>query len=274
MAIPFMKMSGAGNDFVVVDNRNGEVDATAEFITKVCARRVSVGADGMLLVEKASDPSADFRMRYYNADGGEAETCGNGARCISRFAHLHGIAGKAMSFETAAGPYTANIVGEGVKLGMSDPTDVRSGFTVALEDGERLASSANTGVPHVVYFVDDVACLDVVRLGRETRYHDDFAPAGTNANFAQVVAGGSLCIRTYERGVEDETLACGTGAVAAAITASLRGDVTSPTTVRVQGGFDLIIHFTDDGGTIRDIYLEGDARVVCAGKLHEDAWSY
>jgi diaminopimelate epimerase len=269
-----MKMSGAGNDFIVADNRDGSVNATPEFISNVCARRLSVGADGLLLVENPSDASADFRMRYYNSDGGEAETCGNGARCISRFAHLHGIAPESMSFETAAGPYTAEIIGEGVKLGLSDPTDVRSDFTVALEDGERVASFANTGVPHVVYFVEDVASLDVVGLGRESRHHRDFAPAGTNANFAQVMSGDSLRLRTYERGVEDETLACGTGAIAAAITASLRGSVRSPTTVRVQGGFDLVIHFVNDGGFLRDIYLEGDARIVCAGELREDAWAY
>ncbi len=274
MAIPFMKMSGAGNDFVVMDNRDGQVDATPDFISKVCARRVSVGADGMLLVERAEDASSAFRMRYYNSDGGEAETCGNGARCISRFAHIHGIAGGSMSFETAAGPYTADIVGDGVKLGMSDPTDVRADFEVKLSSGALPAASANTGVPHVVYFVDDVTSLDVVSLGRETRYHADFAPAGTNANFAQVSDSGSLRIRTYERGVEDETLACGTGAVASAILASLRRLVESPTTVRVEGGFDLVIHYTNDERGVHDIYLEGDARVVCAGELREEAWDY
>jgi diaminopimelate epimerase len=274
MAIPFMKMSGAGNDFVVIDNRDGQVDATPEFISKVCARRLSVGADGLLLVERPQDASSAFRMRYYNSDGSEAETCGNGARCISRFAHLHGIATDNMSFETAAGPYTADIVGDGVKLGMSSPTDVRAEFTVALTAGNLSAASANTGVPHVVYFVDDVDALDVVALGRETRYHEDFAPAGTNANFAQTLEGGSLRIRTYERGVEDETLACGTGAVAAAITAARRGKATSPTIVRVQGGFDLLIHYTNDENGIHDIYLEGDARVVCAGELREEAWDY
>ena len=274
MSIPFMKMSGAGNDFVVMDNRDGKVDATPGFISKVCARRVSVGADGMLLVENPADPTADFRMRYYNSDGGEAETCGNGARCIARFAHLHGIAGRSMSFETAAGRYSADIVGDGVKLGLSDPVDVRPELKVALADGPRLASFANTGVPHVVYFVDDVDALDVVGLGRETRYHDDFAPAGTNANFAQALDDGSLRVRTYERGVEDETLACGTGCVAAAIGASLRGVSASPTTVHVRGGSDLVIHFTDDGGAIRDVHLEGDARIVCAGELRGDAWRY
>jgi len=274
MAIPFMKMSGAGNDFVVIDNRDGRVAATPEFISKVCARRLSVGADGLLLVEEPDDTASAFRMRYYNSDGSEAETCGNGARCISRFARLHGIAGDSMSFETAAGPYTADIIGDGVKLGMGNPMDVRADFSVKLSVGILNAASANTGVPHVVYFVDDVEGMDVVALGRETRYHDDFAPAGTNANFAQVLAPGSLRIRTYERGVEDETLACGTGAIAAAITAALRGETTSPTTVRVQGGFDLLVHFTLDGRAVRDVYLEGDARVVCAGELHEEAWDY
>ncbi len=274
MAIPFMKMSGAGNDFVVMDNRDGQVDATAQFISRVCARRLSVGADGLLLVETPQDAGADFRMRYYNSDGGEAETCGNGARCISRFAHLHGIVGGSMCFETAAGPYTAEMVGEGVKLGMSDPVDVRHDFSVELSSGAVSAASANTGVPHVVYFVDSVEDLDVVELGRETRYHDDFAPAGTNANFAQALPGGGLRIRTYERGVEDETLACGTGAVASAITAALRGKATSPTPVRVQGGFDLLIHYANDENRIHAIYLEGDARVVCAGELRQEAWDY
>ncbi|MBM3213716.1 diaminopimelate epimerase [Candidatus Poribacteria bacterium] len=270
-----MKLSGAGNDFVIIDNRQGTVQADARFVERVCARRLSVGADGLLLVENPSDPAqADFRMRYFNADGGEAETCGNGARCISRFAHVNGIAGENMRFETLAGVYESEIRGERVRVQMSDPKDMRLDFPLALRGGEFKVSFANTGVPHVVFFCESVDDVDVVGLGRQTRYHADFAPAGTNANFVTVTGRNSMRIRTYERGVEDETLACGTGSIAAAILGGARGVVQSPVTLRTQGGFDLTVSFELVGESAQSIHLEGDARIVYVGELRQDAWDY
>ena len=168
--VPFMKLSGAGNDFVIINNLNRIVDSTnpefMNFVTKVCQRRMSVGADGVLLVEPATD--VDFRMRYYNADGGEVETCGNGARCISKFAFLNGIVSEQMQFLTNAGTYEAEVVGENVKVRMSDPTDIRINVPLQLEDGSHNVAFANSGVPHVVFFVDDLKATDVFDLGQQT----------------------------------------------------------------------------------------------------------
>lgn len=282
--IPFMKLSGAGNDFVIIDNRDEivqkNIDSTlSDFVMKVCARRMSVGADGLLLVENSEN--ADFKMRYFNSDGGEAETCGNGARCISKFAYLNGIGsrsrrdfGKKMTFETIAGIYDSEIIGDDVKVRMSDPTDIRLDFGLELKSGEITASFANTGVPHVVFFVDDIKDADIIEIGRETRYHKDFQPAGTNANFVKVKDRHSIRIRTYERGVEDETLACGTGSIASAIIAGLKGKVDSPVKMFTRSGSVLTIHFELHDEVVKDAYIEGDARVIYSGELNEDAWKY
>ena len=273
--IRFTKMSGAGNDFILIDNRGGELKADADFIAKICSRRLSVGADGLLMAEAPDDPrQADFKMRYYNADGGEAETCGNGARCIARFAQMNEIAGAKMRFETLAGVYSAEIRGDSVLLGLGDPRDIRVDFPLPLKAGGAVASFANTGVPHAALFVDNLEELNVAEAGREIRRHPAFGEAGANANFVRVEGEHAIRTRTYERGVEDETLACGTGAVASALTAALRGKVRPPVTVRVQGGFDLIVHFDLNGGKPSNVRLEGDARVVFRGELSPEAWSY
>jgi len=272
--IAFAKLSGAGNDFVVIDNRKNIVpDNLAKFIEKVCARRISIGADGVLLVENSD--LADFKMRYFNSDGGEAETCGNGARCIARFAHDEGIVkSDKMTFETKAGIYGAEIIGNNVKQKMGDTVGMRLNFSIELSDGTYEISFANSGVPHAVFMVDDLEKVDVVKLGRETRYHKDFAPKGTNANFIKVRDRNNIDIRTYERGVEDETLACGTGSIASAIIASAMGKAESPVTMHTWGGFKLTIHFTGQPEGAKDVYLEGDARIVYKGYLTEEAWKY
>lgn len=272
--IAFAKLSGAGNDFVVIDNRKGVVpDDLANFIEKVCARRISVGADGVLLVENSD--VADFKMRYFNSDGGEAETCGNGARCIAKFANNEGVVkSDKMTFETKAGIYSAEIIGNDVKLKVGDTVGMRLNFPIELNDGKCTISFANSGVPHAVFMVDDLEKVDVVKLGRETRYHKDFAPKGTNANFIKVKDKNNIDIRTYERGVEDETLACGTGSIASAIIASAMGKAESPITMHTYGGFKLKIYFTGQPEGARDVYLEGDARIVYKGYLNEEAWKY
>ena len=271
--IPFMKLSGAGNDFVIIDNLECIVPyESTDFVAKVCERRMSVGADGMLLVE--SSERADFKMRYFNADGGEAETCGNGARCISKFAHINGITSERMRFETKAGIYESEILKSGVKVRMSDPTDIRLNFPLRLDDGVYTVCSANSGVPHVVFFIEDLEATDIIDLGGQTRYHDDFQPAGTNANFVRIRNEREIDIRTYERGVEDETLACGTGSIASAVLSALLGKTTSPVAVRTASGSVLTIHFDLDGGEPKNVHLEGDARVIYAGELEEGAWNY
>jgi diaminopimelate epimerase len=272
--IAFAKLSGAGNDFVVIDNRKSVVpDDLANFIEKVCARRISVGADGVLLVENSD--VADFKMRYFNSDGSEAETCGNGARCIAKFAYSEGVVkSDKMTFETKAGIYSAEIIENDVKLKVGDTVGMRLNFSIELSDGKYTISFANSGVPHAVFIVDDLEKVDIVKLGRETRYHKDFAPKGTNANFIKAKDKNNIDIRTYERGVEDETLACGTGSIASAIIASAMGKAESPVTMHTWGGFKLIIHFTGQPEGAKDVYLEGDARIVYKGYLNEEAWKY
>ncbi len=270
--IPFMKLSGAGNDFVIIDNRQNIIPEENNFVTRVCARRVSVGADGVLLVEESD--VADFLMRYFNADGSEAETCGNGARCISKFAYVNGIVPEKMRFETKAGIYEAEIISENVKVRMGDTVNIRLNFPLILKDGEHTICFANSGVPHAVFFDDDLENVDVFNKGRQTRYHDDFQPAGTNANFVRVRDEHAMDIRTYERGVEDETLACGTGAIASAVVAASFGKVTSPVSMYTAGGYVLTIYFDLAGDVAKNVYLQGDARIIYVGELNEDAWKY
>ena len=272
--VRFSKLSGAGNDFVIIDNRGSIIpEDSTDFINKVCARRVSVGADGVLLVENSH--VADFRMRYFNSDGGEVETCGNGARCIARFAHDEKIApSNKMTFETRAGIYSAEVMPDSVKLRVGEAVDMRLNFPLVLSDGEHTVSFVNSGVPHVVFFVDDLDNMDVVTPGSETRYHGDFKPAGTNANFVKMRNSHALDIRTYERGVEDETLACGTGCIASAISAAALGKATSPVTAHTRGGYILKIYFTLNEEGASDVFLEGDARIICKGHLQEDSWNY
>jgi diaminopimelate epimerase len=272
--ISFVKLSGAGNDFVIIDNRRDVIPKSqADFVRKVCARRVSVGADGLLLVENSD--IADFKMRYFNSDGSEAETCGNGARCIARFAYMEKIVPSSeMKFETKAGIYSAQVMDDAVKLRMGDAVGMRLDFPIKLENGLHQVSFANTGVPHVVYFVDDLENVDVVKLGRETRYHGDFQPEGTNANFIRVKDEHSLDIRTYERGVEDETLACGTGCIASAIVAAAKGKASSPVVAHTRGDYLLKIYFTLEPQGAKEVFLEGDARVIYKGYLLKDSWDY
>ena len=272
--ISFAKLSGAGNDFVIIDNRRNVIpENKADFVRKVCARRVSVGADGLLLVENSD--IADFKMRYFNSDGGEVETCGNGARCIARFAYAEKVVpSREMRFETRAGVYGAQVMEDTVKLHMSDAVDMRLNFPLMLSDGLHTVSFVNTGVPHVVFFVDDLESMDVVKSGRETRYHKDFQPEGTNANFVEIQNEDTLKIRTYERGVEDETLACGTGCIAAAIIMAAMRKGRSPIVAHTRGGYLLKIYFGLESQGAKEVFLEGDARIVCRGYLLRDSWSY
>lgn len=265
MELEFLKMSGAGNDFIVIDNRTGILpEAGREQLFRAwCQRGVGIGADGVLLVEPSV--AADFRMRYYNADGREAETCGNGSRCIARFAYLRKIAGAQMRFETLAGTYEAQVCGENVAVRMSDAKKLRLEIPVEGEAFTGTVHFVNTGVPHAVILWEELETAPVEKVGRWLRYHELFAPAGTNVNFISVTGPNSLSIRTYERGVEAETLACGTGSIASAIVAARLGHVAPPVTVKTRSGDHLKIdfHATDDGAT--NVLLEGPARVIFRG---------
>lgn len=265
MELEFWKMSGAGNDFIVIDNRHGTLpEAPREALFRQwCRRGLSIGADGVLLVEPSS--CADFRMRYYNADGREAETCGNGSRCIARFAHERGIAPADMRFETLAGIYSASVQGETVAVTMSDAHGLRLGIAIAGPSFAGQVHFVNTGVPHLVVLVDELETAPVLEVGRWLRFHELFAPAGANVNFIRVADAHAIAIRTYERGVEAETLACGTGSVASALVATKLGLVTPPVDVVTRSGDILGVDFvaTENGAT--NVRLQGPARFVFRG---------
>ncbi len=266
-------MSGSGNDFIIIDNREAVVDENdlPFFIQQVCRRKMSVGADGLILVESSS--KADFKWRFFNSDGSKAEMCGNGARCVTRFAVVNGIAGSNLSFETETGIIHGRVEGDRAKVKMPDPSELRLDYSIALKEGPIELNSVNTGVPHVVIIRTDVDKMqDVIPIGREIRYHKTFAPGGTNVNFVSVIKSGRLAIRTYERGVEDETLACGTGCIAAALVAACKLNWSSPVILRTRSTEMLTIYFADNAGVFSDIYLEGDARMIYTGSLHPDAW--
>ena len=273
-----MKLCGAGNDFVVIDNRRDVLPIpSTEFARRVCHRRLSVGADGLLLLSESI--FADFRMEYFNADGSQAETCGNGARCIAKFAHLNGISGTEIRFETVAGLYQAEILGsQQVKVQLGNPQQVRINFPLKLDNECLSISFVNTGVPHVVNLVTELAAIDLAHMGAKIRYHKSFGPRGTNVNWVKIQGRHDIGIRTYERGIEGETLACGTGSVAGAIIAVLTGNVETPVAVKTASGIVLTVHFAHkivgEKIEITNTSLEGDARLVCRGQLTSSAWDY
>jgi len=269
--IEFWKMSGCGNDFILLDNRDGKVpdEKMGQMVKRACRRRESVGADGFIFVTESE--RHDFAWRFFNADGGEAEMCGNGGRCVARFAHLMGIAGKKMTFETLVGPVSAEVMGRMVKVLMPDPSDLRIDVDLPHEPGWMSVDYINTGVPHIVVQIKELREHPVVEQGRDIRYHGMFSPEGTNANFIKVISSDSLEIRTYERGVEDETLACGTGSIASALVASARGMAHSPVKVKTKGGELLQIHFGKDGEGFRQVWLEGSTSIIYKARLHGEA---
>ena len=263
--LTFTKMNGAGNDFVMVDNRSNSLQLTNAQIALLCDRHRGVGADGLIAVEPAAQ-GADVRMRYYNADGGEVEMCGNGARCFSRYVNrLMGGNLTDLSFETPAGILSAKYEGELVRLAMSPPHSLALGARLPVADTELEVHFINTGVPHAVVLVDDLENTPIVKWGAALRYHDHFAPKGTNANFMKVLSPGHIAIRTYERGVEDETLACGTGMVACALIHHLLHGAHGPVQVDVRGGDTLHIDFKPEGDQFMDVTLTGPADFVFEG---------
>jgi diaminopimelate epimerase len=270
--ITFYKMSGSGNDFIIIDNRSRIIDDLdlPNFIRAVCRRKMAVGADGLILIEPSD--KADFRWQFFNSDGSRAEMCGNGARCAARLAVVNGIAKANLSFETDAGIVTGQVEGDRARVKMPDPMDLRLDYVIDLKNGPVTVSSINTGVPHVVIMRDTVAEVDVFNLGREIRNHKAFVPAGTNVNFICRQGQGQLAIRTYERGVEDETLACGTGSIAGALVTACKLDWNSPIDLTTRSGEVLRIHFNKNENVFDNVYLEGDARIIYTAQLGEEAW--
>lgn len=263
MRIPYCIMSGSGNDFVVVDNREGVVDED------VCDRLNGIikseNRDGLLLLEDSL--KNNFKMRIINPDGSEAEMCGNGARCIAKFAKMQGIAGDKMNFETLAGEIQAEIIDSRVKIGMTDPGDILLNKELKLDDGTEIVHYINTGVAHTILMEEELEKIDIEGLGRAIRYHPDFQPQGTNVDFVSIFDTDTIKIRTYERGVEGETLACGTGAVAGACIAYLLGKVKSPAGAWTRGGEILKIYFDEIEGKITNLFLEGEVESIQEGEV-------
>ncbi len=262
----FTKMSGAGNDFVLIDNRAGNVHLNRSQIASLCDRHRGIGADGVLLLEKASN-RAHFRMRYFNADGGEAEMCGNGARCFARFANKVAEAEGTVSFETPAGVISAQLNGDLVTLQMTEPTDLRLNIQLPVADENKAIHFINSGVPHVVIPVSRIDDVDVRREGSAIRYHEMFSPKGANINFIEKRGPTKIAVRTYERGVEDETLACGTGVVASALIFAVTENGSGPISVIARGGDELQVSFDRIDNQFRNVTLTGPADFVFEGTI-------
>lgn len=271
MKLHFHKMTGAGNDFVMVDNRDLSLSSvlTKAQIAALCDRRFGIGGDGLIAVEPAQG-EGDVRMRYYNSDGGEAEMCGNGARCFTAFVNfLTGGSMKTVNFETMAGIVRGEMLADGnVTILLTTPKDIRLNVLPASDTVPAPVHFINTGVPHAVAYLPDVTDIDLVKMGAYLRYHEAFAPAGTNANFACVLTPQHLRLRTYERGVEDETLACGTGMTATALLHAALTGAESPISLDVAGGVTLSVAFkrTADNN-FSDVTLTGPAVIVFEGDI-------
>jgi len=279
--IHFFKMSGTGNDFILIDNRKRLIDADrcGDFVQSVCRHKLSVGADGVILIE--NDSEADFKWRFFNADASEAEMCGNGARCAARFAYLTGIVDKPrMAFRTLAGMIKAEVLDTKVKVHMPTPHDLLVNLNLKATGRSFNLDFINTGVPHAIWFAADDKALEaanVQRWGRALRVHSRFQPAGANVDFVCVRDPHHIAVRTYERGVEGETLACGTGAIASVLIAAVKERVVSPVEVKTRSGESLTIYFQlsvnpEDPNDIqfKDVCLEGEARVAYEADLwHE-----
>ncbi len=272
MTIKFSKMSGNGNDFIVIDNRSGSYNYLYDnknFIEKICVRGLSVGADGVIFIENST--IADFKWQFYNSDGSIAEMCGNGARCAARFAFLEGITSRNMTFETLAGIIEAEIQEDNqVKTMLTAPHSLHLDQKITALGKEYIIHSVNTGVPHSCIICDDTASMDVYNIGKDIRYNKDFAINGTNVNFIEKTGIHSLKIRTYERGVEGETLACGTGCAASALIALKKGMVESPVQLLTAGGKILTVYYENEN----TIYLQGEGRRVYTAELQDEAFDY
>jgi len=259
----FQKWQGAGNDFIVLDNRNHQADGLdSQKINKLCDRHFGIGADGLILMSEP-DAGYDFNMLFFNPDGFPAEMCGNGGRCITAMAYELGMIGKEARFLTTDGVHEARVIRpDWIRLKMKEVEKVER-----VEPGVLQGVFLNTGVPHLVMFVDSIEGIDVEQVGRKYRYDARFAPGGTNVNFVQVL-GNNLKVRTYERGVERETLACGTGNIAAAIaTEWLFKAGYSVYNCHAAGG-DLTVTFQQlPSGHFTDVWLEGPATRVFEGSF-------
>ena len=273
LPLRFTKMSGAGNDFLVFDEAREVAAAEIAAIRRLCRRGTGVGADGVLFVTKIGE--GRVRADYYNADGSVGRFCGNGTRCAARFAVLAGLAGGDLVVRTGWGDVGARVEGARVSLSLPEPVAVGRGASVDATGAlKRDAFALAVGVPHVVAFVaekTDLASLDLARIGPALRHHPEMRE-GANANFVEVLGPNRLRVRTWERGVEAETLACGAGVTASAVTAAALGLVRPPVALETRSGQTLTVDFAFEAEVARNVSLAGDARVTFEGTLVEEEW--
>lgn len=264
--IKFWKLHGAGNDFIIVDDRLMRFPLSDRaWIERICSIHSGIGAEGLILIQPSDQ--ASFCMRFFNPDGLEAEMCGNGIRCAARLACDLEIAGKEMTIKTKAGVLSAAVTENGVRVAMPPPSGTRLNFPVQASGKSIICSFVNTGVPHVVVATDNLETVDLQRMGPLLRRHRDFAPAGTNVDYMCITGGHSLSVRTYERGVEGETLACGTGITACAVVAVLMNKVTPPVGVKCRHGDILEVDFKRNGDNVKDVTLLGPVEYVFEGEI-------
>jgi len=264
--IHFHKMVASGNDFIVIDNRRKAVKGAVKLAQKLCAPHTSVGADGVLLLENSRQ--AAFKMRIINSDGSEAEACGNGFRCIALYARKILKLPAEFRFESLSGLIDAKVMANDcVRVRLIQPHDLRLSKDLTVAGSRMQYSFINTGVPHAVVFVKDLQKVNVAQLGKAVREHKDFKPKGTNVNFVWMRSHHAVDVRTFERGVEAETLACGTGSTASAVVSALLGFTKPPVRVKTRGGEILTIDFKLEDNKPMDVTLQGQAKFVFAGQL-------
>jgi len=266
--IVFYKMQGSGNDFVLFDLRDVQVDYSkmSAWAKILCARCFGIGADGLIFLEKVDQGEVDFKWYFYNADGSEAEMCGNGSRCAARLAYQLGLAGKKQRFLTKAGVIRAEIKDKNwVKVELTKPKDLQLNIPLKLNKNNYNVHFVNTGVPHVVVFVEALQDLDVLDVGKQIRFHSRFGPAGTNVNFGQILNPKEILLRTYERGVEAETYACGTGSAASVYVGWKLGQLDNEVKVYTSGGEELTVAIEEES-----VFLQGKAILVYKGFLNPE----
>ncbi len=262
--LEFSKMVASGNDFIVYDNRRSNLTNGPELAARLCKRTMGIGADGLIFIEKSR--RADFKMRIFNPDGSEAEMCGNGIRCAALYKGKKNVV-----IETLAGLLNAEIKENSVKVKMTTPKNLQLNINVNIDGRIYAVNFINTGVPHAVNFVEDLDAVNVRLLGPIIRYHRDFEPDGTNVDFVKAIDQDIISLRTYERGVEAETMACGTGSVAAALIYHHKFEGTNGTyviNVQTQGDEVLKVYFDYAGGNFDNVWLEGQARNVYKGECY------
>lgn len=269
MFLSFSKYHGAGNDFILIDDRSGSFPCdNFHLISRLCDRRLGIGADGLLLLQTSN--FADFRIRIFNSDGKEAGMCGNGMRCFIHYLRSLGFRDEQFQIETMHDTISCSIKGERISVKIEKPKVLHWGIEIQHNEDKYEAYVLNTGVPHAVIFVEDLDHVEVETLGRSIRNHEAFSPLGVNVNFAKLGADGSLRVRTYERGVEAETPSCGTGAAAVALTALQKWDMPSPVRIVPRSLDCLEVHVNQNSIGGKDLELIGTASYVFDGRIAID----